>query len=239
VVPHEPFRQDVIEISALLDGHVRPDEPWKLTNLFVWYKHRFLPALLVHHDAEEEIMFPEVAKRVAVPPKATADHRTLVAKMREIEAIADDYLARGGEDPTPALAAETLPKIREEWRAFRALLLPHLEEEEFLFVGPIKDAFTKAEFDAIVQRIARSEGPAAARIVLPWIEFAMHRWAPAPVLDEFHTNVPGVLLFLSRTFWMPAFLRYHRAALDSLRAGAPKTLVNEFAGGGGARCSLM
>jgi hypothetical protein len=38
-----------------------------------------------HHDHEEKIFFPWVETKVKLPPKMSADHKTLVANLDDVE----------------------------------------------------------------------------------------------------------------------------------------------------------
>jgi len=53
----------------------------QVRNFFNWYRKYFHYMVHHHHDVEEKIYVPEMAKKFQVPPKITADHKQLVAAL--------------------------------------------------------------------------------------------------------------------------------------------------------------
>jgi hemerythrin-like domain-containing protein len=91
---------------------------------FVDFTNRFAKFLHVHHDGEEEIVFPVLAKSSSAEAKKLTDgwkgdHATLIPKLRTMEAACAEF-ARGGAREPLAQAA----------KAVQDILVPHLDAEE-------------------------------------------------------------------------------------------------------------
>lgn len=95
---------------------------------FSEFTERFARFLHVHHDGEEEIIFPAVsaaAQRAAMPDQVAqvatwqADHVKLLGHLRALETACASFRAGGPQEPVAKAAAEV-----------RTLLFPHLEAEE-------------------------------------------------------------------------------------------------------------
>jgi hemerythrin-like domain-containing protein len=90
---------------------------------FAEFAERFARFLHVHHDGEEEIVFPALAK--ASPDAKTLvdgwkqDHATLIPKLRALESATADFARTGAREPLAAAA-----------KAVNDFLLPHLDAEE-------------------------------------------------------------------------------------------------------------
>jgi hypothetical protein len=170
LIPHEMLRHSLLEINYILStGQIKPDEPWKLVNFFHWYKVRFVRIVHEHHDAEEKIFFPVLKKRVTIPDKTAADHKTLMKLLDDISQIAKDFKADGGSDTNYAAAIKTIPLLTKKWDDLVTMMLPHLAEEEEQMITIIKDAFKKEEIDALVDKIIKSQGLSAGRLNVPAI----------------------------------------------------------------------
>lgn len=231
LVPHEPFRQDLIEVDVLLHLHVSNAEAWKIANFFEYYAKRFTPSLHAHHATEEDIMFPMIKKKVLMPDKTTADHRVLLRLMGDLERLGEEFTKLGGANASEEVMSTFLPKLKAKWHELRSLMGPHLAEEELHMVGPIKDVFTEKEFEAMVQEVLKKEPITVLRAFLPWILFAMKRgWANAEELAKFEKALPPPVRFINNKFWTPAFNKYHRGALESMMKGHEKVLIAEKAG---------
>ena len=217
----------------LLHTHVtEQDAGWKLTNFFGWFSGRFDPCVHAHHDNEERLMFPVIAKRMDVPPKTAADHRTLMRALDGLSALRREWFAAVDKESgevrnAPELVKSVLGRAREQWHELRELMLPHLEEEERLMAGPIKDVFTEAEIEAIVQRIVRSEPLYLARLLVPAIFDMAQRWGSPETVAELAAAVPGPLLWVAKKYWFPEYTTFHRGAIDSLRRGSSHVVVRD------------
>ena len=232
LVPHEPIRQDLIEVDACLQSSVT--EGWQLANMLAWYEDRFHPFLHSHHHHEDELAFPFLAKKIEVPKEYASDHLKVTELMDRLSSLAKELFAAGGADAPATTVVSVLDRTRTAWHELRELVLPHLAAEERLYVkdGPIVAKFTSAEMDELTKKIIKSQGPALMRVGLPWIVEAMQRWGGQKVVDDFLVKIPPPVKWVLRTFWMPAYLAYHRGALDTLGKGAVKRIVREPKSGG-------
>jgi hemerythrin-like domain-containing protein len=91
---------------------------------FVEFTERFARFLHVHHDGEEEIVFPMLGRPSSPDAKKLVDgwkedHATLIPKLRAMESACADF-ARGGAREPLAQAA----------KAVQDFLVPHLDAEE-------------------------------------------------------------------------------------------------------------
>jgi len=118
-----------------------------------------------HHDAEEHVFFPAISKRVNIPEKTSADHKTLMKGLDELTALGEQFKALGQNE---IASRKVLPLLRAKWHEVLEMMLPHLAEEEEQMLE-IKNHFTKAEVDAITQTILKEEGLSGARLFLPSI----------------------------------------------------------------------
>ena len=134
------------------------------------YCERFSRFLHVHHDGEEEVIFPIVAKaaaRAAMPETASkltgwkGDHDQLLAQLRALDASIAAFKSGGPLEP-----------IAEAATLVRAQLLPHLDSEEAgLDEAALAKMMTGEEAEAMVaaasQHGKKNAGPRG-------LMFAMH-----------------------------------------------------------------
>jgi hypothetical protein len=89
------------------------------------YLDNVLALLLVHHDAEEELLFPLLRDRapegLAALDRSSGQHRTVVALLADALGAVEDWRAHG--DPAAAAAAAALEALDVGVR-------PHLDDEE-------------------------------------------------------------------------------------------------------------
>jgi hypothetical protein len=231
LIPHECFRQDLIEVDVLFQLHVSNNEAWKITNFFEYYDKRFVPCLHSHHHNEEEIFFPVIKKKVLLPDKTTADHRMLISFIDDLDLLHEEFKKLGGPNTTEEQMNIFFPKLKSKWHEMRLLMGPHFAEEEMHMIGPIKDVFSEKEFDVLIEQVLKREHLAVLRAQLPWIFFTMRRgWANAEEIAKLENNIPAPVRFINKHFWTPAFMKYHRGALESMRKGHEKILLTEKAG---------
>ena len=138
--PHELMAQAVLRIHTALrrslDTIVRVSAapvPESDRNDFADFCGRFTRFLHVHHDGEEEIVFPkltEVAARAALPAYAAdvtgwrANHKKLLGHLGAFETATAQFRAGG----SPATLRQTAGDVRD-------ILFPHLAAEESALDG--------------------------------------------------------------------------------------------------------
>jgi hypothetical protein len=95
---------------------------------FAGFARGFTKTLHVHHDGEEEIVFPkltEAAQRGSLPKHASdvegwrGDHEKLLVRLSAFEAAITHFGNKGPREP-----------LHQAARDVQALLLPHLDSEE-------------------------------------------------------------------------------------------------------------
>jgi hemerythrin-like domain-containing protein len=118
---------------------------------FVEFTERFARFLHVHHDGEEEIVFPVLRSSSPEAQKLVdgwkGDHATLIPKLRAMEAACAE-LARGGAREPLAQAA----------KAVQDFLVPHLDAEEKAFDGAALAKLISAEEAARLTLASRKHG---------------------------------------------------------------------------------
>jgi hypothetical protein len=102
---------------------------------FAEFTERFVRFLEVHHDGEEEVIFPAVSAAAARhsldAPAASvvawrADHERLLTRLATLKAACAPFRAGGPAEP-----------LREAAVGVRELLIPHLDAEEAMLDGAL------------------------------------------------------------------------------------------------------
>jgi len=227
LTPHEPIRRDLIEVDYLLKYHVLPTEAWKLVNFFSWYEKRFVVIIHKHHDAEEQIFFPMIKKRCNIPDKTSADHKVLVKLLEDVSAIGKPFMASKNPEDNVEASAVAHAKLVVKWAEMKELMFPHLAEEEEQLKTFIREVFKEEDFDRMVNKIIKHEGISGGKRGLPSIDESIEMWGTAKNKEEFRKKVPFPIKFMLQNFWKKSYAKYHRGALNSLRAGAARQLIVE------------
>jgi hemerythrin-like domain-containing protein len=119
-VIHTALRRSLATIVQTAEGPIADAD----RAAFVEFTERFTKFLHVHHDGEEEIVFPALGKPSSPEAKELVDgwkgdHATLIPKLRAMDSACADF-ARGGAREPLAQAA----------KAVQDFLVPHLDAEE-------------------------------------------------------------------------------------------------------------
>jgi hemerythrin-like domain-containing protein len=117
---HTALRRSLATIVRTADAPIADGD----RAAFVEFTERFARFLHVHHDGEEEIVFPLLGKPSSPEAKKLVDgwkedHTTLIPKLRTMESACAEF-ARGGPREPLAKAA----------KAVQDFLVPHLDAEE-------------------------------------------------------------------------------------------------------------
>ena len=79
----------------------------------------------------------------------------------------------------------------------------------------------------LIKKIVKSEGLNNARVMLPSIYESLMLWGTKEIQQNFLKRMPPPIKYLLFHFWLPSYLMYHRAMLNSLRKGAQKQIIRE------------
>jgi len=204
LVIHEPTRRDLANMVRLTQPSIfQPVQRWKVENFFKWYNEFFFPAIHHHHDIEEKIFIPFIAKKAAIPAKIAADHKQLLILLDSIRNHRNAFLA-AFQAPADAQAAQLRSagdKLHGLCRELELLMLPHLEEEERI-IPPIFHAhFTEEDDNRLVQTILKSLDYNTRKLMFPWILETLPKWATPEYVQKFRAAVPGPVRWLNDKFW--------------------------------------
>lgn len=103
-----------------------------------------------HHRNEDEIMTPELIKRIVYPEKLTSDHDGLVEAMASLQKAFDNL--KVGDSINGTMGA-----LLSQWVSYSEDLKEHLLEEEEIGLPLVRAYFTPKEIKAIVQKIVKKE----------------------------------------------------------------------------------
>jgi hemerythrin-like domain-containing protein len=191
---HSALRRSLASIVRTAEGPISDAD----RAAFVDFTERFARFLHVHHDGEEEIVFPMLGRASSPEAKKLVDgwkgdHATLIPKLRAMESACADF-ARGGAREPLAQAA----------KAVQDFLVPHLDaEESALDTATLAKLVTAEEATALAlasskhgQRVGGSRRtdahPSLAdgrRATLPFLRHALVR-AQAPRRAALEAQLP-------------------------------------------------
>lgn len=119
---HNVFRESLASAPKLIDSTTGDDARRAMISN---YYANLIDFLKVHHDGEEELVFPVLIERApdqrGILDKAAADHQTVVGLMSAVDDHIEIWQASGDAGAQGVLDALA---------ALRATLIPHLDEEE-------------------------------------------------------------------------------------------------------------
>jgi iron-sulfur cluster repair protein YtfE (RIC family) len=128
-----------------------------------WYG-RFRASIEHHHQREDAIIWPELARRAPSFEEAQAelleDHHALdLALTAMSDALADRAAGRTSSNDAAVTAAERLAD----------LLVEHLAREEAAAFPLIAVAFTAEEYEAVERQLVKGTSFAALAFEVPWV----------------------------------------------------------------------
>jgi hemerythrin-like domain-containing protein len=178
-------------IAATVANATEADRRRQLPALATWTKG-FIDELRGHHNAEDHIVMPAVRERAPAIEEHLklyeADHRELEALLEEV----DNLVVLLAEPHTPWRPVHFRATVATE--RLRDLVVPHMEHENIHLLPVIAQKFSKAEYEAIEEEIAKTLKFGHAFWVVPWI---MDNATPAEQ-EHLLENAPGILKLIYR-----------------------------------------
>ena len=105
-----------------------------------------------HHENEDELFSPWLAKRINLPSKLTDDHEGIIKMMGSIEAKIKAL--KPGEERSASIAP-----LLEEWKEYATTVREHLREEEDIGLVLLRAYYTPEEEGKVVEQIIKRETP--------------------------------------------------------------------------------
>jgi len=194
---HEAFRRDVgrLKTAALsaTTGSPAVRAGWE----------NFRRQLLIHHEVEDENLWPQVERKVADRPDALA----LLTEMEAEHALLDPLL-----ESVDARLESGDEELRDEIHRLQEVLDHHLRHEEDSALPLIQEVLTRAEWGTFAAGMRRKQGVRGAVVYIPWAVDG----ASSVRQDEFFAAMPGPTRALNRLVLQR---HYRRLALWGPAAG--------------------
>jgi hypothetical protein len=188
LVPHEAIRYCHLDFERAC-RLAKPEVSWHASNLLGWFDGLYAHFIHTHHDTEEKIFFPEYQrKKIAVPPKLTDDHKTLIQRLDAVAAVRVEF-DKAKDDVKARAEAHAL--LTQRVVDLRVHMFEHLAEEENVFPVLTQRHFRQSEHDALVETILKSFSLQQMSVELVLIVQAMRKWGGEPVLKRFLAPIPG------------------------------------------------
>lgn len=154
VKAHEAVRADLADLLSALTAWKNRIEKgqaaaqWEVSNLkeyFSIFEHN----VHHHHDSEEKILFPFMETRVKLPPKMSADHKTLLAMMDNCRDQINNFQVTGAANKD----LQAVSKLLEDFTAFKVCMEEHLHEEEVEGLPLLRKHFSSKEVEPSEKKI--------------------------------------------------------------------------------------
>jgi len=213
---HVAIRVDMENIKTAVGqtlAQLKDSKPLSAWQVRYWQKYfaNFYDIVHMHHENEEEIMFPFIATKVQLPPKMSADHQTLTATLVKCRALVQG-LREGG-----ALADDTatFQQLKDSFESLMTLMAEHLDEEEEVGLPLLRKHFTMHEFKPTEKKIV-------ARVTPHEVGYVMHAMADDAARRSWMTDVAGMPGFVQSLIMMPALHKWTREwqpMIESLKTG--------------------
>jgi len=160
VLAHNAIRAEIDKFEVVL-SHLgdRQLKDWEKHALKEWWAGHF-EHVHSHHSNEDTIMNPVIRQRVNYPDKLEADHEVLVAHMDKITALFNAGAWKAVLDQTREDGAATAAPVLRAWRRYKAVMFPHLHEEEQVSLPLLRAYFTPAEVAPVIHKILAKESKA-------------------------------------------------------------------------------
>lgn len=231
--PHEAIRRLFEQANRIVPKFDPVQKPWQAALFQQWFNDLFFRFIETHHEMEETIYFPQVAARITLSDRVTADHKTLIKYLHEVK----DFAALLVDTSSGAEAkASAVEKIKELLVTIVNEMTPHLDEEERDISPLVGQNFTEKEELAIVAQIIAAERKAGnGEFSLSLVYDAGLEWMTPAQMSDFMSTLPPPVRLLLKKFWYPAFCKKEKMwALQLCADTAPVATADS-----GCSCSIM
>ena len=192
---HDALRRELVQVARITA--LRDDDPGKLLRAALGWE-LFKKFLLVHHQTEDDVLWPALRTAVAGHPDRLALADALEAEHAVIEPLLNAIDAAAAD---PVYGYQRLGDITDE---LAAKLTAHLTHEETDGLALIDASLTEQQWEHFAHTHGdRLRGDAPR--YMPWLL----NGASPQTLDKIIGNFPPPLLAAYREQWAPAY-----AALD-------------------------
>jgi hypothetical protein len=193
---HDAFRRDLTRLARTASA-ANLSEPARRQSVQAGWEV-FKRQLLLHHTAEDEIIWPALRSRLAHSSSALS---VLDAMEAEHELI--DPLLASVDAEFAATGGDRLPDVTD---ALTTSLTGHLRHEERDGLPLIGVALNAAEWRGVGRKIASKNGLSASAEMFAWILDGADREHTATTLGA----LPPPLRLIYRAIWKPRFNRTPR-----------------------------
>jgi hypothetical protein len=188
---HDALRRDLAQVGRIASR--LDDDPGKLLQATLGWE-LFKKFLLVHHQSEDDALWPALRASVAGQPDRVALVDALEAEHGIIEPMLTAIDKAAGD---PDYGYQRFGDIVDE---LSAKLTAHLSHEESDGLALIDASLTEQDWQHFSQVHGQRNGPDAARY-MPWLLSD----ASPRVLGEILGKFPPQLLTIYREQWAPAY----------------------------------
>lgn len=221
LIPHEALRADMVALQhAIQPQYFDGTVSWKVRNLFLWFS-RFASVVHEHHENEELIYMPWLAKRARVPEKVSVDHKQLIAMLQYLEHDMKIKFERAASDEERRQIAN---EFRDKANQFVEEMRQHLTEEEIQVPKLLQESgYTQEQEKEIVQKIIQKGGLDGNRVILPNILVEMKRWGGDEHVNRLRAEIPTPILWLCDGRWMSDYEENNVKMIRSLMSDQEHT----------------
>ena len=204
LLPHELIRLAILRMETVLSPQKFGDyQDWKLNNFHQWYDNYFYKFVHHHHQIEEQLYFPFLAKKASIPEKMVADHQDLMTLLDDIKSTYE------------------LNSLRRKIQELKETMFEHLAEEESFVPSILREHFTPDEEKQIVDQIIQSLGLSGNKMALPWIIDSLKTWKKPEDVASFYNSLPCFIRLLYNCNWKRDYLRNNLGLLESIENNRP------------------
>jgi len=224
---HEPIRADL----ARLEKAIKPEffdgkDEWKVEALFEWFK-QFSHGIHVHHQSEDEFLFPALEQRHPLSSTLKADHRELVLLLKEIEAL-EVPMKEGSGNGKFEDGLKTIDYLRTKVHELQEHLNKHLNDEEKEVLGYLKSSWTEKEWDEVIERLQSHSSIFDAAHLVGGFLSQMKVWGDEKDLNKFFSKLPSPFVVLVQFVWEPLYTRDYVGLIESIPANKPHRSLPSF-----------
>ncbi|KAK9810398.1 hypothetical protein WJX72_010043 [[Myrmecia] bisecta] len=157
-VSHDGLRKQMQDLQRALSALIArskdgtPIPAWQREILKTWMD-RFVKNVEDHHDHEEHIFYPALAKRITLPERFTSDHKHLMEAVGEMHHMVNT-LAATESNPLDGLQA-----LKAKMDVFQPEMDEHLREEEVQGIPLQRQAFSQKEWQPLVDQVVSESKP--------------------------------------------------------------------------------